>query len=150
MGSVPLLLGLGLGLALALVKLASEVLDMIRMDFGMSLPDLEAYEVLEVQDGLSKAILTTSDAFKSGPDLHEDILTTSANPNPKSKGTEPNLNSYSFFSTGIPLAILICAKKHPMIFWPLGHKKIWKKISGQLGQYEFFFEEKIIIISLAY
>jgi hypothetical protein len=37
-----------------------------------------------------------------------------------------------------------------MIFWPLGHKKIWKKISGQWGQYEFFFEEKIIIISLAY
>ena len=74
-----MLLGLGLGLA------ESD----IRMDFGMSLPDLEAYEVLEVQDGLSKAILTTSDAFKSGPDLHEDILTTSANPNPKSKGTEP-------------------------------------------------------------
>ena len=53
-----------------------------------------------------------------------------------------NLSSYTIFSTGIPLAISICAKKHPMIFWPLGHKKIWKKISGPLGQYEFFFREK--------
>ena len=43
-----MLLGLGLGLALALVKLASEVMDVIRMDLGRSKPEIEASKKLEV------------------------------------------------------------------------------------------------------
>ena len=50
----------------------------------------------------------------------------------------PSLSSYSIFSTVIPLAISICPKKHPMVFWSLVHQKILKKISGDVGQYEFF------------
>ena len=47
-GSVPLLLGLGLGLALALVNLASEALEVIRVDLGRSVPELEVSEASEV------------------------------------------------------------------------------------------------------
>ena len=44
LGSVPLLLGL----ALVLVNLVSEALEVIRMDLGRSLPELEPSEASEV------------------------------------------------------------------------------------------------------
>ena len=52
------------------------------------------------------------------------------------------ISSHANFSTVFQIAISIYPKKYPMVFWSLVHQKILKKISGDVGQYEFFLRKK--------